>query len=189
MSEIKDLINQLVKRSIPVTLSPGIVISVDKSKNICEVEVLADGSQLFDVKLKPIENTNNNKQGIVIYPEIKSYVIVGIIDNDSGNTFIVESSLIESVIIHVSKDFKLIINSKGELLIDAKKTVFNGGKNKGLVKIEKLVDKLNRLESKMDSIITNLQKPVAIGVPVDVVTLPIIAQTEIKELENATVQH
>jgi hypothetical protein len=189
MSEIKDLINQLVKRSIPVTLNPGIVLSVDKSKNTSDVELLADGSQLFDVKLKPIENANGSKQGIVIYPELKSYVIVGIIDNDPGNTIIVESTLIESVLIHVSKDFKLLINNKGELLIDAKKTIFNGGKNKGLVKIEKLVDKINRLENKMDSIITNLQKPVAIGVPVDIVTLPIVTQTEVKELENSTVQH
>lgn len=189
MSGIKEVILQLIKQNTQVDLIPGIVKSVDKKEKTCVVLPLDDSAEFIDVKLKPIIDSNENDNGILIFPSINSYVIVGCLNGDDTNTIVIEYSKIDSLSIVVGKEFKLELNKNGELKINAKKTVFNNGKNGGLTKVKELTSKINTLEGKVDSMIANLQKPAALGVPVDAITQPILIQTTEKELSNDLVQH
>jgi hypothetical protein len=189
MSGIKEVILHLIKQNTQVVLIPGVVKSVNKSEKTCTIIPLDDSADFIDVKLKPIVDSNESDNGIVLYPAKNSYVIVGCLNGDDTNTIIIEYSKIDSVSIKVGKDFNLELSNKGELKINAKKTVFNNGKNGGLAKVKELTKKINNLESKVDSMIVNLQKPAALGVPVDAITQPILVQTTEKELSNDLIEH
>lgn len=189
MSGIKEVILHLIKQNTQVDLIPGIVKSVDKKEKTCRVIPLDDSAEFIEVKLKPIIDSNETDNGIIIYPAKNSYVIIGCLNGDDTNTIVIEYSKIDSVSIVVGKDFKLELSNKGELKINAKKTVFNNGKNGGLTKVKELTKKINTLEGKVDSMITNLQKPAALGVPVDIITQPILVQTTEKELSDELIEH
>ena len=58
---------------------PAIVLSVDKSKNTCEVEPLDGSADFVDVPLQA-----DKGKGMVLYPVIGSVVIVSMLDKDSA---------------------------------------------------------------------------------------------------------
>lgn len=186
MSELRDLLLQAVKENVKKTVT-GTVIAVDKKNSTCDVKPLNGEAEYLDVKLKAV--IDGNDLGLVLFPEVGSSVIVAIVEDKATDAFVAQYSEIESCLMVVGKKFKLFLNQGGRLEVDADQVVFNGGKNGGLINIISLVAKVNQLEQKVDSIVANIKKPPALGVPVDPVTQPIIVHTQRKELEDTKITH
>lgn len=168
MSEIKDLLKQLAEGSTATVVSAK-VLTVDMDACTCDVEPLNGEADLLDVRLRAVKD--GNKKGHVLFPVIGSIVLVA--KKERGNTDAYVAMLSEVDVIQ----------------IDANQIVFNGGENGGLINIEALVSKINRVEGKLDSVINTLKAPAALGVPIDPVTLPIIVQTVRQDLEDTKVTH
>lgn len=99
------------------------VTKVDSSEAVCTVERVFDGMVIEDVKLNA---TITKDEGIVISPKQNSHVLITSIDG--LNWFVSLYSAIDKITIDAES-----------------KIIFNGGENEGLIKIEKLTQKLNDL--------------------------------------------
>jgi len=163
MSEIKELIQKLIKKSVPMVARVGLVTYVDFEEHSCEVE-LTDGTELPAVRLRAV--MNDKAEGLIVYPKLGSYVLVSSIDNKSEQSYVVMASEVDTIL-------------------------FDEGKNGGLVKVEELVNRLNKLEERMNShqhLYIN-----AAGAPtpttIDSLTNSKILQTKVADLENEKFKH
>lgn len=111
--------------------------SVDEKKMTCSVRILMLDADVPDVLLNV--NTSNVK-GIVAIPEDSSNVWVSWIE---GQLCVLKAAKVKKVMIDVP-----------QVLVSCPDVQFNEGKNGGLIIIQKLVDKINRLEKKVDDITT-----------------------------------
>ncbi len=122
-SVIQEAIEKTAKDIIPVMVTEGTVVSVDKDTNTCTVE-RDNLPELFKVRLNAITSPGNNC--FVIYPKVGSNVLVLLVENNRTDGYLLTASEIDQIII-------------------------NGGSNGGLPIIESLVTKLNELVSKFNS--------------------------------------
>lgn len=100
---------------------------------------------LFDVRLNAIEDEKESY--LIIYPQTKSEVMVGIIENQETEGVLLQCSEIEKV--------KLKI---GETTMDIDKTgiVFNGGQLDGMVQVVKMVEWMNKVYSDLQKLMALL---------------------------------
>lgn len=96
---------------------PGIVQSVDKVKNTCEV--LYNDMELGGVRLQAIIKADT--KGFKIYPAQNSAVLVARLGN-KGEFFITMYSVIESVVVEI-EDSKIEINADGFLFQKEEETL------------------------------------------------------------------
>ena len=104
------------------------VLSADGEK--CCVDI--DGLVVSDVQLRAV--VNGEESGILITPKIGSYVTVADLSGDLTRIVVVGFSEVEKISIDAETDI-----------------VINGGGYGGLIKIEDLVDELNRLVQTFNS--------------------------------------
>lgn len=121
LSEIKESIQKMASKGGAGIVFTAKVKAVDG--DTCSVEL--DGLTLTDVRLRAVVNGENSK--ILVTPETGSYVLVADLAGDLSQLVVVGYSEVEKI------------------EVDADNIVFNGGDNKGLIKIEKLTQKLNDL--------------------------------------------
>lgn len=148
------------KRLMPLQVFAAQVEDVDEKKRTCTVKV-NEGVSFEDVRLYGL--TDEGLKGFCLIPKRDSMVLVGRIDN--GNELYVtmfsevdkvlgtigdkvELSLDEEAFRYMSKgdtdDKKVTLEiTDGKVTVDADEIVFNGGHNKGLVKIKELTELLN----------------------------------------------
>ena len=93
----------------------------------CSVEL--DGLTLTDVRLRAVVNGENSK--ILVTPETGSYVLVADLAGDLSQLVVVGYSEVKKITIDATATTDGI--------------VINGGSNNGLIKIDKLTQKLNEL--------------------------------------------
>lgn len=129
MGTIKDLIKQMSDPGV-INTQVATITSVDEDNCSCEAKLL-DGIELFDVNLKSIID---NKKGIVCIPKVNSKVLVGYINNDSKNAFVVAFDELDKV------------------TVECDSIIINKGDNKGMVKLPELVDKLNSIEQDLNTL-------------------------------------
>jgi len=176
--ELLKYLNQLIdkrlqnKLSIPVQVAQ--VKSVDKDKCSCDVQLI-EGAELFNVNLRSA--LDDNKKGFVCFPKIDSLVLVGTIENNENNAFV------------------LIFSELTDITIDAK-IVINDGENKGMVKLPELVQKLNAVEQKVNQLVqwsaTHTHSGVLTGGGTSGVAVGVsgtLTQTQESDLENENVKH
>lgn len=136
-TEIRNKIRAMVGQKTPLLLT-GRVESV--SGETCTVSV--GDLKLTDVRLRSVVNGRQSK--LLITPKQGSYVTLIDLSGELRETEVLGYSEIEAIDIDTSGDIK--INCKGDTNLDCGGTVtINGGDNEGLVKIEKLTEKLNQL--------------------------------------------
>lgn len=142
MSELRELIEELVTKQIPMSIKVGVVISVDTINDTCEIEPM-DGPNHPAAKLRAVEDSNFDSR-VVIYPKVGSKVVYLFVNNDPNNVIVVSVSDFESIIIQNSpSSFKLNIAADGKVVIDSPEIKFNNGPNGGLVKSEPVSDSFN----------------------------------------------
>jgi len=147
--DIASLIRRLVKPMIKIQAFAATVTSVNEDEQTVEVKTIDDGPERFDVRLTAVVKTKDTF--IVAYPKVGSDVIVGIIDNNPNNCFVIQCSEITKV------EWKV------------PETVINDGENGGLIKIEKLkadLQKYNMLWNAFFSLLNGAPIPEAgLGAP------------------------
>jgi len=182
---------EVITENVPVQSEMATVKAVDKDKLECTVVPLTnDELEIEGVNLKAV--IDDTKNGFVQIPKIGSIVLISLIENTDGDHFVTMYSDIEEV--------QLIQNNQEILKIDKDGNVlFHQGLNKGLIKIESLVAKLNAVEEKLNALIDDYKghnhKYTDDGVAV--VTTGLVAppninnltKTTVTDLENNKVQH
>ncbi len=128
LSSIRNSIRNMVGGTNGQSLFTAKVLSTD-GETCC---VDADGLVLSDVQLRAV--VNGEESGILITPKTGSYVTVADLSGDLTRIVVVGFSEVEKISIDAETDI-----------------VINGGGYGGLIKIEDLVDELNRLVQTFNS--------------------------------------
>ena len=111
----------------------GTVKSVNETARTCVVEPIGDEADYDDVRLQA---TSSSTVGVVLIPTVGSVVAVTFVNDTAG--------------------FVSLYTAIDKLLIDTASTVFNGGDNDGLVKINDLVSQMNKTEKDINDLKTAL---------------------------------
>ena len=122
LSEIKESIQKMASKGGAGIVFTAKVKSVERDTT-CTVDL--DGLTVSDVRLRAVVNGETSK--ILVTPKTGSHVLVADLSGDLSQLAVVGYSEVEKI------------------EVDADNIVFNGGDNKGLIKIEKLTQKLNDL--------------------------------------------
>lgn len=140
MKQAKELVNVLKGLTATQGAVHAVVVSVDKSKNSCDVKI--DSTEIGQVRLQAVIDVD--RKGCRLYPAIDSDVIIEPI-NDNGGWKVSLYSEIEQVFFEIG-EISLNISASGIIL--------NGGQFGGLVKVEALISKINALESDLNNLKT-----------------------------------
>ena len=149
---------------------------------ICDAEPIDGSADIQDVKFCIDEHTN-----FVLVPKENTTILV-VMDTDVSG-FVVMTSEIQKII--------LSVNDGAKIEIKEETITFNSGDFGGLVKIQPLIDKINRLENQLNSLYSLLKTHVhpvsAVGSPTgnspNLAGLTNIDLTQKNELENLNITH
>lgn len=161
----------------------GNVTAIDTNTLTCTVN-LHDDITVSEVRLKAtIDNSTN---GCFVIPKINSHVKIALLDGG------VEFSLLQAS--EIDKYMVKIGNRTFE--IDATAHVFDGGNNKGMVKVVPLTQRLNAVENKLNQVINILKDTVIPLAPsgtyplsTNFGTVPLLPNTQQADIENPNVKH
>lgn len=148
MSEIATVLKNLSKqKTLPIVVCS--VDSVDKNKCVCDLKPINGGADLKAVRLRSIANDKDD--GAVKFPKKDSIVIVAMLENSKTAAYVIAMEEVESIQIKMQDVEGTIKNGTAKLKakkieLEADETKFNGGSNKGLVLLDKIVQQLNKLE-------------------------------------------
>jgi len=121
------------------TIDRAVVLEVDKNEVTCTVQLIADDSILEGVKLKPVINDGDTKQmGLIMYPAINSFVIIGQVDKDNTDLFVLGMTNVESIVFDTDTPLQINLN--------AVQMVFNNGDNGGIPLLKPLVAAIANLQ-------------------------------------------
>lgn len=148
---------------------------VDEEKRVCDVSPIDGSAPLLDVNLQA---NQESKHGIVLFPKKGSYVVVGFLTPDVGVVLLTDE--IEKIDIAIEET---------TIVVDKDGMVFNGGDNKGLVKIKGLTDKLNGLKDTVDALVKSYNGHVhaAAGtIDPEITIAPIVAPAQTPQPFNSS---
>lgn len=116
-----------------MTVAIGTVQNIDEDKRLCEIKV-NDDLTLFNCRLNAVLSDYQNR--LLIVPQDGSAVAFLTVDGSLTDPIVIACSEIDKVLLKI-EDTEININNE--------KIVMNGGNLGGLIKIEKLTEKLNDL--------------------------------------------
>lgn len=136
----------------------------------CCVEI--DGLVLSDVQLRAV--VNGEESGILITPKTGSYVTVADLSGDLTRIVVVGFSEVEKI--EVNADDKII---------------FNGGQNKGLVKVEKMVNWMQKVYNDLQTLTVLLSSSPVVGngAPLGIVFTQTTPSPIIDDFQNKDITH
>lgn len=134
------------------------VDAVDKDTRTVDCTPIDEGAPLLGVNLQA---NQESKFGVVVYPRVGSYVVVGFVADGSAGIVLMTDD-IESLEIVVSDKTSRVVIDEEKVRIDVGEEtaaeltpygiVLNGGGLRGLVKIAELEDNLNQLKSYVEAL-------------------------------------
>lgn len=148
MSGVADMIRLLAGRR-EITLQICIVDGVDRSARTVDCTPVDEGAPLLGCNLQACQGS---RHGIVFYPKVGSYVLVGMLEGLDAGLVLLTDEL---------EELEVKIGER-TLHLTADGLIFNGGELGGLVKIEGLTNRLNAIEED----INNLKQVMMNWVPV-----------------------
>jgi hypothetical protein len=187
MSEIETAVQQLSKIKDFARFEVCKVVSVNEAKRTVNATTVTgvSGTEVKDVMLMA-----DLDDGILLIPAVDSNIIIGY--TNEVQPYVMMYSELSKVLLIVG-DFALEISNKIKL---------NGDEYGGMVKIQETVDALNRLETKVDDLITKYNAHIHITTatvgatptpgtiaPTTSTETPIGTQTTVADLENETIHH
>jgi hypothetical protein len=151
------------------------VDSINETERTIECTPVDDSAKLISVDLQAQQE---NTAGLLIVPKLGSKVLVGYLDKNNA-----------AVLLYTDID-KIILDVENTIVI-------NGGENYGLVKVEKVTEKLNAIEQDINTLKTLISgwTPVAQdgGAALKTVlsswSAQQLQQTGKEELENNKIKH
>jgi len=200
MSDLKKAIQRLSTKNtgFDAIMELAIIQSVDKAEMTCSVILYDDKDLVLEgVKLKPVVPDNDvAAMGLVTYPAIGSYVIIGQINNSDDDLIVLAYSKMAGISIDAGSAFKLLADfEKGALDITVPQLTVNGGKLGGLPMVNPLLEKINQLEDKVNGLISDykVHKHLGVTAGAGVSGLPdklgpsTIEKTNLADLENKSI--
>jgi len=189
----KKIVEALQGISAPVedTVMSGYVKDVDETKATMSV-ILNTGGQLIEGVM--LHALSGSLKGIVVIPEADSDVVICSVDG-SGEYMLLQADKVKKVLLDIGS-MQAKVSDKIEINCDD--IVFNGGDNKGLVKIEKLKSNLdalksyikNKLEPKINSGFGSVGNGVATSTLAIAAFAPILSeQINFEDMENPKISH
>ena len=185
---MREIIIRLIKSNVPIQSVWVLVSSIDWDAKTMDCKGISDDLAYYDVLLGIGSEYKK--------PKKDTKCLIGIIDNKEAAPFLIIAEEIEEYLLEDSKGFKIHLK-------DGKLTL-NGDGFGSLIKIEDLVSKINRLESKLDGFITkynthtHITTATSVTIPAPVVGVisptvstetPLGTQTTVAELENDKIKH
>lgn len=136
----------------------------------CCVDI--DGLVVSDVQLRAV--VNGEESGILITPKAGSYVTVADLSGDLTRMVVVGFSEVEKI--EVNADDKII---------------FNGGQNKGLVKVEKMVNWMQKVYNDLQTLTVLLSSSPVVGngAPLGIVFTQTTPSPVIDDFQNKDITH
>lgn len=185
--DIKSAVKKIAGKHKSQTLTCE-VVSVDWDNRECHVKH-DSGLEIYHCRLRSVID-NNQQDGLCIKPKVNSLVTVQLIENQDNAAQIIGYSDVESIELKMQNVTLTIEN--GTVKLSADSIELNGGNNDGLVLVQNLVQKLNNLESKMDShqhqyIDTNLSVSTT-SVTTSNGSQSIPTQTSVNDLQNTKIK-
>ena len=148
------------------------VLAVDKAKNTCDVKVLKNDNEVFDVLLQSIEGEFESP--IVAYPVIDSLVTIAFLGKNGDAAIVLKTTEVDEIIL-------------------------GGVTFGGLVKVGELVSKLNELETRFNDfkskfnahthVLTLTSGTGTAAIAANQITSTNLTETEIVDIENEKVKH
>lgn len=162
MSELRRTIQELIREEIPVVVKRGRVNSINFTTDTVEVAPV-EGATFYDVKLRSITNETVATNRMVTYPKVGSSVLIGCVNNDGNDAFVLEVSEIDSIRIQMPTGLDIHVKNTQEVEITSPRVKFNGGLLGGMVKVNDQVTRMNLIENKINALISvvNSWTPVA----------------------------
>lgn len=118
----------------------GEVAGVDEEQAVIDVQI-NENVIIYDVRLRVVIGGNS---GMYIVPKMGSFVVIAQLEGGQDYQLLQASE--------IDKAWLKINDSTWEVTQDA--MIINGGQNLGMVMVQKLVDRLNEIESALNSIKT-----------------------------------
>ena len=95
MSSLREQMLGMIRAEIPTQVVGGTVVRVDKARALCDVQPSDEGAPLLlDVQLRAVDD--GTATGFVLWPVVKSPVLVGLIENDPNNCVLLSVSQVEA---------------------------------------------------------------------------------------------
>lgn len=160
MTALKEAVQRLSKKNtgFDAMIELATVKSVDEAAMTCDVFLFDNDMLIEGVKLKPVMAELATDMGAVSFPELKSTVLIGQINNNPGDLFVVCCSKVSKISLDAGSLFKMAMNlQSGAMALDLASMVFNGGNNGGLPKIKPLIAKLNQLEKAFNDLLADFK--------------------------------
>jgi hypothetical protein len=176
---IPQMLREIVKDRNEIYSVVGKVISLNENERSCDVEPLNGDADLFGVRLQADLSAST---GAVVIPKIDSHVIVTFLNNSTG--------------------FVSVCTDVDKIHVECDSITFNGGSNDGMVLINELVGKINRLEDAHNAHVNAFNSHIHVtsattgtGGPIGVITPPnqpstelITPNTTVSDLENTKIK-
>ena len=168
LSEIKESLQKIASKGGAGIVFTAKVKSVDGET--CNVEL--EGLTMSDVRLRAVVNGETSK--ILVTPKTGSHVLVADLSGDLSQLAVVGYSEVE----------KIEVDANDEI-------VFNGGENKGLVKVESMVDWMQKVYNDLQTLVGLLSSSAVAGngANLAITFSPTTPSPNIDDFQNKDVKH
>jgi hypothetical protein len=152
VTQIKAAIRKLAQVDDPIT--KAVVLSIDKNAYTCNVQVVNNEVELQNVKIKPIINSGDATQlGLVLFPAVNSFVTIAQVNGDNNDMVVINMTTIDSISLDTATAIKLILDTSGNLSLNAVKMVLNNGNNGGIPLVNPLAQAIAQLQTQVNQLI------------------------------------
>ena len=203
MSNIKEIIRQLAQGGRQSVSLVCTVDSVDKTARTVDCTPLDESAPLLGVNLQANQGST---VGVVLFPKVGSYVVVGFVADGAAGVVLLtdEVESVELVIsddtarISVDKDgVRVLMGDDTSAELTKEGVILNGGDFGGVVKVEQLTQRLNAIESDINTLKNIFSSWVAVpqdgGAALSALAATwagdLLVQTQRGDYENEKVKH
>ena len=158
MSNIQDAIRQLAQGGRQTVSLVCTVDAVDKDARTADCTPLDEGAPLLGVNLQA---NQGSKFGIVVFPRVGSYVVVGFVADGSAGVVLLTDD-VESVEVVISESTARIeadeegvhvrMGDDTSAELTGEGVILNGGSFGGMVKAEQLTQRINAIEKDINTL-------------------------------------
>ena len=158
MSNIQDAIRQLAQGGRQTVSLVCTVDAVDKDARTVDCTPLDEGAPLLGVNLQA---NQGSKFGIVVFPRVGSYVVVGFVADGSAGVVLLTDD-VESVEVVISESTARIeadeegvhvrMGDDTSAELTGEGVILNGGSFGGMVKAEQLTQRINAIEKDINTL-------------------------------------
>lgn len=177
MSELRDALVELIRANFPIVNKQGTVKAIAVGKKSCTITPTDGSADMEEVFL--LASLSDTENYMLAVPAVGSNVIYSQIGIEKAYCFISKMEEIDEIIINVKAGFKCHLNGN--------QLAFNDGKLGGLPVVDKIVERLNRLEKRMNTHQHISAAPGSITAVDPASNAPLIP-TIIKDLENPNIK-